>query len=57
MHSVEEMRRLLRRRPVIGADVFDLQILATMNVHGIRRIYPFNAGDFTGFAEIDVLSP
>ena len=57
MHTVEEIMRLLRRRPVIGADVFDLQIIATMNVNGIPRIYTFNAGDFAGFAEIDVLTP
>ena len=57
MHTVEELMRMLRRRPVIGADIFDLQILATMNVNGISRIYTFNAGDFTGFPEIDVLTP
>jgi predicted nucleic acid-binding protein len=57
MRAVEELLRLLGRRPVIGADVFDLQILATMNVNGIPRIYTFNAGDFTGFPEIDVLTP
>ena len=57
MRAVEELLRLLRRRPVAGADVFDLQIVATMNVNGIRRIYTFNAGDFAGFAEIDVLTP
>jgi predicted nucleic acid-binding protein len=57
MRAVEELLRLLGRRPVIGADVFDLQILAAMNVNGIPRIYTFNAGDFTGFPEIDVLTP
>jgi uncharacterized protein len=57
MRAVEELLRLLRRRPVTGADVFDLQIVATMNVNGIGSIYTFNAGDFAGFAEVAVLSP
>jgi predicted nucleic acid-binding protein len=57
MRAVEELLRLLRRRPVSGADVFDLQIVATMNVNGVRSIYTFNADDFTGIVEIDVLSP
>jgi toxin-antitoxin system PIN domain toxin len=56
-HTVEELTRLLRRRPVTGGDIFDLQILATMNVNGIERIYTFNAGDFANFPEIAVLTP
>ena len=57
MHAIEELLRLLGRRPVIGADIFDLQILATMKVNGILRIYTFNGGDFTGFPEVDALTP
>ena len=57
IRAVEDLLGLLRRGPVSGADVFDLQLVATMNVNGVRSIYTFNAGDFTGFAEIDVLSP
>ena len=56
-HTVEELIRLLRRRPVTGSDIFDLQILATMNVNGIQRIYTFNAADFVSFREIAVLTP
>jgi predicted nucleic acid-binding protein len=56
-HTVEELVRPLRRRPVTGGDIFDLQILATMNVNGIGRIYTFNAGDFASFPEIAVLTP
>lgn len=56
-HAIEELLRLLRRRPAIGADVFDLQILTTMKVNGIARTYTFNGGDFTGFPEVDVLTP
>jgi hypothetical protein len=35
--------QLIERRPVIGADVFDLQIVATMLANGIQRIYTFNS--------------
>jgi uncharacterized protein len=55
--TVEELIRLVRRRPVTAADIFDLQILATMNVNGIQRIYTFNTADFAGFPEIALLTP
>jgi hypothetical protein len=38
MRAVEEPLRLLCQRPVIGADVFELPLVGTMNVNGIRRI-------------------
>ncbi len=47
----------LRRRPVSGGDVFDLQIVATMQANGIQRIYTFNADDFEVFSELAVLTP
>ena len=55
--TVEELIRLVRRRPVTASDIFDLQILATMNVNGIQRIYTFNTADFAGFPEIALLTP
>lgn len=48
---------LLRRRPVTGGAVFDLQIVATMQANGIDRIYTFNTGDFDVFPELAVLTP
>ena len=57
IHTVEELLRLLRRRPVTGGDIFDLQIVATMRVNGIQRIYTFNTDDFTVFSELQVLTP
>ena len=48
---------LLQRRPVSGADVFDLQIVATMQANGIGRIYTFNTCDFVIFPELAVLTP
>ena len=48
---------LLRRRPVRGADIYDLQIVATMRANGIHRIYTFNTADFAVFPELDVKTP
>ena len=48
---------LLRRHPVTGGDVFDLQIVATMQANGVQRIYTFNTDDFEVFPELTVVSP
>ena len=55
--TVEGWMDLLRRCPVTGGDVFDLQIVATMQASGIQRIYTFNKGDFEVFPEIAVEVP
>ena len=48
---------LLQRRPVIGASIYDLQIVATMQANGVQRIYTFNAADFEVFSELTVVKP
>jgi predicted nucleic acid-binding protein len=48
---------LLQRHPVTGGDVFDLQIVATMQANGVQRIYTFNTGDFEVFPELTVVTP
>ena len=55
--TVDAWLELLRRDPVTGGDVFDLQIVATMQANGIQRIYTFNADDFAVFPELAVLTP
>ena len=47
--------QLLQRHPVSGGDVFDLQIVATMQANGIERIYTFNRGDFEAVSGISVI--
>ena len=56
-HVVAGWMQLLERHPVTGADVFDLQIVATMLANGIQRIYTFNAEDFRVFPELTVIAP
>jgi toxin-antitoxin system PIN domain toxin len=56
-HTVDGWLDLLRRRPVIGGDVFDLQLVATMLANGVQRIYTFNTDDFEVFTELTVSTP
>jgi predicted nucleic acid-binding protein len=49
--------QLLQRHPVTGGDIFDLQIVATMQANGIQRIYTFNTDDFRVFPELAVRTP
>ena len=55
--AVDELMALLLRRPVIGGEIFDLHIVATMKLNGIPRIYTFNTDDFKPFQEIEVSTP
>ncbi len=48
---------LVQRRPVVGPDLYDLQLIATMLGNGVRRIYTYNAQDFTPFVELEVIIP
>jgi predicted nucleic acid-binding protein len=48
---------LLKRRPVTGSKVFDLQIVATMLANGVNRIYTYNSDDFEVFPELAVVEP
>lgn len=54
---VSRLAELLRCRPVTGADVFDVQLVATMLGNGVRKIYTFNSIDFAPFAGIEVVQP
>ena len=55
--AVSHWLELVRRKPVTGGMIFDLQLVATMLANGVRRIYTYNRSDFETFAELDVLTP
>ena len=40
-----------------GGDVFDLQLVATMQANDVQRIYTFNIADFEVFPELTVIAP
>jgi predicted nucleic acid-binding protein len=44
-----EWKRLIVRYDVLGAKVHDARLVATMNVHGVRRILTFNSADFARY--------
>ena len=49
---------LLQQHPQITRqDIFDCVLVATMQTHGMRRIYTYNRQHFTPFADIEVLTP
>lgn len=50
--AVAGWMKLLQRHPVTGGDIFDLQIVATMQANGVQRIYTFNGDDFRVFPEL-----
>jgi uncharacterized protein len=56
-NAVEGWIELTRQHPVIGADIFDLQLVATMKANTISRIYTFNADDFNVLTPLTVVTP
>jgi predicted nucleic acid-binding protein len=52
----EEWKRLVFRHRVLGTKVHDAKLVATMNVHGVRRILTFNIEDFTRY-DIEAIHP
>lgn len=55
--AVDVLLDLLRRHAVMGGDVFDLHIAASMQANGIGKIYTFNVADFAAFAELSIATP
>jgi toxin-antitoxin system PIN domain toxin len=55
--AVAGWMELLKRRPVKDGDVFDLQLVATMQANDVQRIYTFNVEDFEVFPELAVVKP
>jgi predicted nucleic acid-binding protein len=55
--AVAAWMELLKRHPVKGGDVFDLQLVATMQANDVQRIYTFNVEDFEVFPELAVVKP
>lgn len=51
-----EWKRLVVHHSVLGSKVHDARLVATMNVHGIRRILTFNSGDFAR-CDIEAVHP
>jgi predicted nucleic acid-binding protein len=51
-----EWKGLVVQHGVMGVKVHDARLVAAMNVHGVRRLLTFDAGDFARYG-IEVLQP
>lgn len=52
-----EWRKLVVEHAVLGVQVHDARLVATMRVHGIRHILTFNGLDFARYNGIEAISP
>ena len=48
---------LLREHPIIGRQIFDAQLVATMLGNGLTKVYTFNRADFERFPGLEALTP
>ncbi len=48
---------LLKKYGAKGAEIYDLQLVATMLSNNVTRIYTYDLDDFIKFKEIEALSP
>src|ERR1022692_203870 len=53
----DRLLALLKAYGVKGPLVFDLQIVATMLVHGVTKIFTYNVRDFDRVADLEVVEP
>lgn len=54
---MEKTIDLVKRHEITKQKVFDLQLVATMLLNDVTRLYTFNQADFSEFKEIKVLTP
>jgi len=52
-----EARKLSIQHNKVGVHIFDVQLVAMMNVFGISTLYTANTKDFEEFDEINVVNP
>jgi predicted nucleic acid-binding protein len=52
-----EWRRIIVQYEVLGVQVHDARLAASMMVHGVTSILTFNVADFSRFTELTALHP
>lgn len=55
--TTRRMVKLAQKHKVIGQNIYDVQIVATMLMNRVKRIYTANDKDFRRFKEIEVINP
>ena len=53
----DEWERLVTTHQVSGKNVHDARLVATMNLHGLKRILTFNVADFARYEHIEAIHP
>jgi predicted nucleic acid-binding protein len=53
----QEWRRLIVAHAVMGVEIHDARLVATMNVHGLTHLLTINKNDFKRFPGITILTP
>jgi len=54
---LEKVLELLKEHDISSQAIFDLQLVATMLINDVRRIYTYNIDHFESFSELTVLTP
>ena len=54
---IPTLSSLISKYPVKGQEIFDLQLVATMLINDVTRIYTFNDKHFAKYSEIKVVIP
>ncbi len=54
---IRKIIELLKRYKVTRQEIFDLQLVATMLLNNVSRIYTYNSDDFDKYEELEVLEP
>lgn len=55
--TFNEWRKLVKEKSVVGVQIHDAKIAASMIVYGIRDLLTFNAGDFKRFEFVNATDP
>jgi predicted nucleic acid-binding protein len=53
----QRWRTLLTKYRIMGVQVHDARLVASMQVHGIDHLLTFNTADFGRFLEIEIIHP
>ena len=57
MATFQEWRQLIVTYSVMGVEVYDAKLVASMNVYGVAHLLTFNIGDFKRYPGITVMDP
>ena len=57
LNTFQKWRKIVKDIGVIGVQVYDAKLVASMNVYGISNLLTLNAKDFKRFSNIKAIKP